>query len=382
MDSYENLENVELYGIANVQQYKTEVGFRTLVEGVQENLYVVPDFQRVFRWNENQVENLAVSLIRGMPIPPIYTFRNELGQLEILDGQQRILSMFFYYIGKFTKKERKNHIKLQQFRDNEENFQDALEKAYDLKIKKYKMKYIDSENGNETQKEVDITYKNLPKEIKRKLDYTSITVIEINIDNRDLKRKYLYKIFANLNSGGKQLNQQELRNGIYQSDFYSMLYEFNTNNTKWKNIYRIKEEDKFSKDIELLLRFCAFSDITKFSKNQAFIVDDFRNLRLLLNNFSEKAMNFESNEIDRYKKKLEKFVNQIDPDVPKKVTLLDVLFIIIDKTDIGIEISKNMCDSIINNDEYSKLVQDGTANKSGLEKRTKVVYNELQKYDK
>ena len=35
----------DLKGIS-IQQYKTDVGFRTLVEGVNENLYIIPKYQR------------------------------------------------------------------------------------------------------------------------------------------------------------------------------------------------------------------------------------------------------------------------------------------------------------------------------------------------
>ena len=40
----------ELFG-ASIQQYKTDIGFRTLVEGVNENLYVIPKYQRKYRRN-------------------------------------------------------------------------------------------------------------------------------------------------------------------------------------------------------------------------------------------------------------------------------------------------------------------------------------------
>ena len=82
-----------------IQQYKTDVGFRTLVESVNENLYIIPKYQRKYRWTKDQVDSLVESLIYGLPIPPIYTCRNSENQLEILDGQQRIMSLFFYYIG-------------------------------------------------------------------------------------------------------------------------------------------------------------------------------------------------------------------------------------------------------------------------------------------
>ena len=64
----------------SIQQYKTDVGFRTLVESVDENLYIIPKYQRKYRWSREQVVGLVESLIRGLPIPPIYTCRNEANQ--------------------------------------------------------------------------------------------------------------------------------------------------------------------------------------------------------------------------------------------------------------------------------------------------------------
>ena len=90
-----------------IQQYKTDIGFRTLVESVNDNMYVIPKYQRKYRWGRDKVEKLVESLLRGFPIPPIYTCRNKDNQLEILDGQQRVMSLFFYYIGAFLER-RKN----------------------------------------------------------------------------------------------------------------------------------------------------------------------------------------------------------------------------------------------------------------------------------
>lgn len=68
---------LDIYNNISVQQYKTDMGFKALVEGVHENMFVIPVYQRKYRWNKTQVEELAASLIRGLPIPPIYTYRNE-----------------------------------------------------------------------------------------------------------------------------------------------------------------------------------------------------------------------------------------------------------------------------------------------------------------
>lgn len=44
----------DLKGIS-IQQYKTDVGFRTPVEGVNENLYIIPKYQRKYRWSKEQI---------------------------------------------------------------------------------------------------------------------------------------------------------------------------------------------------------------------------------------------------------------------------------------------------------------------------------------
>lgn len=36
-----------------VQQYKSDIGFRTLVESVNENMYIIPKYQRKYRWKKS-----------------------------------------------------------------------------------------------------------------------------------------------------------------------------------------------------------------------------------------------------------------------------------------------------------------------------------------
>lgn len=60
----------------NINQSKSEIGFKTLVDGFDSLLYVIPKYQRKFIWSQDQVQSLAISLLRGLPIPPIYVYRN------------------------------------------------------------------------------------------------------------------------------------------------------------------------------------------------------------------------------------------------------------------------------------------------------------------
>lgn len=157
-----------------VQQYKTDIGFRTLVESVNDNMYVIPKYQRKYRWGKNQVIGLVESLLRGLPIPPIYTCRNAKNQLEILDGQQRVMSLFFYYIGYFLNKRKESAINFSDLEVGEMSFEEALKKQYPLEELHIYLKGFD-------KKEINVDYAFLPVEVKRKVDYTTITVVEIKI---------------------------------------------------------------------------------------------------------------------------------------------------------------------------------------------------------
>ena len=99
---------------------------------------------------------------------------------------------------------------------------------------------------------VNVDYATLPIELKRRLDFTTITVIEIKVDNEKKKSEVLRQIFANLNRGGSLLSEQEQRNGIYACPFYDMLQDMNRNNEKWRNIWG--RQDAQEKDMEVLLR--------------------------------------------------------------------------------------------------------------------------------
>ena len=364
-----------IYGSVHVQQYKTDVAFKSLVQGIEDNLYIIPDFQRVYKWSETQVEDLAVSLVKGMPIPPIYAYRNDENQLEILDGQQRLLSMYFYYIGKYKKSKRGGYIDLRSL--DEKPFRKQLEDKWDLIDKTYQMSYYDLAENKEEK--IDITYSQLPSKVRRMIDYTTITIIEISIDNKDLKERYLYKIFSNLNAGGTKLTPQELRNGIYRCPFYEMLFKFNQECDIWKKLFKNVSTD--STDIENLLRLCALKHFVTI-QNDEFIIKQYKNKDKLLNDFSEDATKFTQKEIDEYRNSLEQFMALIDGKPTREITLLESLFVVMDKKNLIVKITPALCEMIKDAELYKGTIKQGNATKAAIETKLKAVYNEIRKYAK
>ena len=356
----------------SIQQYKTDVGFRTLVEGVNENLYIIPKYQRKYRWSRDQVIALVESLIRDLPIPPIYTCRNRENQLEILDGQQRILSLFFYYIGYYLDRKKNNSVDFSEIQAENCTFKEAL-------INQLQLEELHIQLKNEDEKEFNADYADLPMEMKRRIDYTSITVIEIKIDAEEQRTKVLRKIFENLNAKGSLLTQQELRNGIYVCEFYDMLQECNRHNNKWRKIWG--KEDAAERDMETLLRFCALKRYVRLEKKDSlnfdFFIENYHSsYTRLLDQFSEDAMKFNKRQIKEYENSLTCFFDLFEVNVTQssKVALLESFYIVSEKLGIHKPVTSVIYNKILNDPRYISYARQGTVKMKSMNERWKTVY--------
>lgn len=370
MSGYGFMDNMKGIGI---QQYKTDIGFRTLVEGVNDNLYIVPKYQRKYRWTKEQVISLVESLICGLPIPPIYTCRNEKNQLEILDGQQRVMSLFFYYIGYYLNKKKNSSINFSELVIGTNSFQDALMSQFELEELHIQIE------GNEN-KLVSVDYAKLPAEMKRRVDYTSITIIEIRIDNKEQQPSILRQIFANLNKGGSLLSLQEQRNGIYVCDFYEMLQDLNRHCKKWRKIWG--REDAKERDMETLLRFCALRRYVNIKKRGLlgvdFVIEGYNSsYAKLLDRFSEDAMKFDDWDIEEYRESLVRFFElfAVNTTQASKVALMESFYIVYEKMDVNKPITPYIYNCVLESPQYIDNARQGTVKMKSMNERWKAVYD-------
>ncbi|MFR0814512.1 MAG: hypothetical protein ACLSIL_08645 [Enterococcus casseliflavus] len=70
----------------------------------------------------------------------------------------------------------------------------------------------------------------------------------------------MYQIFERINTGGKTLKSQEIRNCIYQGDMNSMLIKLNREEI-WREILQNEKLDSRMLDIELILRFFSMNHL-------------------------------------------------------------------------------------------------------------------------
>ena len=365
---------LEIYNNISVQQYKTDMGFRALVEGVHDNLFVIPEYQRKYRWSKVQVEELATSLIRQFPIPPIYTYRNGKGQLEILDGQQRVMSLYFYYIGKFFKNEKMSVFDYQEIDvDSAGNFVAALEKKYEIVPSNFYMQI-----GND---KCDISYKNLPVELRRKVDYLSISVVEIKISDLEKKDEILHKIFANLNNGGKQLSDQELRNGIYPCPFNRAMKKINENNDNWRKLRGGMDEK--SDDLEMLYRLSALKTYVVYEKSEYRIEGYKYSTKQMIDDFAKKAFSLHETEIAKYVDSIEGFILRLNISRKyfQKKTLIEGLYVVYEKRHIQCMVTDEICEEILKKRSFKESTAGGTISLPNMNKRWKGIYDVLSKYN-
>lgn len=144
--SNEEKPNLENYNFL-VREISQGISFETLMENLENNYFTIPRNQRNFIWTQDQVKELAISLVKGFPIPPLYGYRNKENQLVILDGQQRLMSLYLYYKSKFFKNITKQVINLKDIlkekNEGKSNFEKELEKQYGLKDVEYEIEEKD-----------------------------------------------------------------------------------------------------------------------------------------------------------------------------------------------------------------------------------------------
>ncbi len=69
-----------------------------------QDMEIHPEFQRIFRWTDEQKSRLIESILLSIPIPPIFVSQREDGIWDVIDGVQR-LSTIFQFVGIYRDEE-------------------------------------------------------------------------------------------------------------------------------------------------------------------------------------------------------------------------------------------------------------------------------------
>lgn len=214
---YENeTVSVEEYIISG---YGADFDVFGLVRRLNQKDIEVPDFQRSYVWNRQKASRFIESLLMGLPVPGIFLYR-ELGsqKLQVIDGQQRLLSLQYYYRGCFP----------------------GIDQVFTLK-------------GLGSRFD-GFAYDDLPEESRRKLDDSIIHASIIHQLAPDDNGSSRYSIFERLNTSSTPLTPQEIRSAIFGGELDTLLADLNENDA-WRKLFG--KVSARMRDQELILRFLA-----------------------------------------------------------------------------------------------------------------------------
>lgn len=209
--------------------YPADYTLEGLVSKYRKSQIKVRGFQRKFVWTLPQASKLIESFLLGLPVPAIFLYTDPGDNtLQLIDGQQRLLSVVYFFDGYFGQEER------------------GKRTVFALKGLNDKSPYI-----NKTYLQLKETDESAWNQLN---DSVLRAFVIKQLDPGD--GTSIYHVFERLNTGGTQLVSQEIRNCVYHGPLNDLLCELNSDQN-WRKVFGRPAPDKRQRDVELILRFFA-----------------------------------------------------------------------------------------------------------------------------
>lgn len=209
-----------------ISSWGADLSFRELIARYDDNELIKPELQRHYVWDRVEASRFIDSVLLGLPVPSIFLAKTKDEKLLIIDGYQRIMTVRDFVKGVFS----------------DDNSQFSLSNSKRIH-ERWRGK----------------NFAQLSEEEKRKIRNTTIHAIIFMQQHPSPGDTSLYQIFERINTSGRSLLPQEIRNCVYQGPLNSLLFELNTN-VLWRRMWGNEIRDSRMRDLELILRFFALSD--------------------------------------------------------------------------------------------------------------------------
>ncbi len=215
-DDVQFRESLTKYSIST---YGSDLEVEVLVKRLNEDRYVIPDYQRGYVWTRRRASKFIESLLVGLPIPGIFLYR-EGEKFLVIDGHQRLRSLQAFLSGRFPESD-----------------------------KIFKLEGVSAEFNGKTYPELSATDKS-------NLDTAIIhaSIIEQEQPSETGNASSIYHIFERINSGSVPLTPHEVRYCANYGEFARQIKEWNKD-SNWREL--IGKVNARMKDQEIILRFVA-----------------------------------------------------------------------------------------------------------------------------
>lgn len=269
-DDYVDVDADLAIGEYEITAVPSDFNVMTLDQLVDNGWVCIPGFQRHFVWDLARASKLIESLILGLPVPQLFLYEQQPDRNLLIDGQQRLMSIYYFKQQRFPRKDRRADLR-RIFDQNGKIPDDVLQD--DTYFEDFKLRLSASLPGQKNELN-GLTYETLDDHRSR-LDLRPIRCIIIKQNIPSDGDTAMYEIFNRLNTGGVNLQPQEIRSSMYHSKFYDMLNEINAE-TRWRTMLGSPDPDLHMKDIEVLLRgFAMLVDGDEYSPSMVKFLNKF-----------------------------------------------------------------------------------------------------------
>ena len=83
----------------------------TLGNFIDSGSVTIPGFQRNYVWDLKKASRLIESLILGLPVPQLFLYEEDRNKFSVIDGQQRLMTIYYFLKGRFPKPEKRPEIR-------------------------------------------------------------------------------------------------------------------------------------------------------------------------------------------------------------------------------------------------------------------------------
>lgn len=294
----DDMAEPEGFGIGpyDITSSPNDFNVATIFNFMETGTLIIPEFQRNYVWDLKHASKLIESLLIGLPIPQIFLYEEEPNKFLVIDGQQRLMTIYYFLKGRFPKIEARTAIR-EIFSDHAGIPDEVIQN--NAHFYKFSLS-LDAQQPGVPNVFHGKTYETLA-EHKTRLDLRTIRNIiikQVSPQGDDAA----YEVFHRLNTGGVNLTPQEIRMCLHhKSAFYKMLSGVNRDK-RWRRLLGSDQVDLHFKDMEILLRvFAMLANGEDYNPS----------MKRFLNDFSRRADGFDDEETARYKSLFDSFLDRV-----------------------------------------------------------------------
>ncbi|MBI2570982.1 MAG: DUF262 domain-containing protein [Candidatus Schekmanbacteria bacterium] len=216
-DSPPSANDPEPWDPEKIRVHTKHFSLRQLVDMIaDEDVDLAPDFQRLYVWKDWQRSALIESLLLGIPLPSFYLNENSDGKMQVVDGVQRLTTIFMF-------------VNTKSFKLKELTYLKAIENC---------------------------GFDDLDPMYRRRLQTSQFVA---HVIDPQTPYRVKFEIFRRINTGGTPLSAQEIRHCMSLKRSRDFLKELAADKSFLDATGQALKNHPRLADREIVLRFLAFS---------------------------------------------------------------------------------------------------------------------------